>query len=93
MAGIRAITYWRGRLTFGRRGRRLAQETRHLAPFVKLAYPDLVGAEAVVQREPLGACDRLVCRSAPPARCRAECMPPGHLSRRALRVLVGGVAR
>ena len=42
--------------------RRLAQETRHVAPFVKLAYPDLVGASSPGESEPLGNCDRMVCR-------------------------------
>ncbi|XP_037085540.1 uncharacterized protein LOC119106049 [Pollicipes pollicipes] len=42
--------------------RRLAQNTRHVAPFVKLAYPDLVGAVGVEDRESLAVCDRLVCR-------------------------------
>ena len=42
--------------------RKLAQETRHVAPFVKLAYPDLVGAVSSGESEPLGNCDRMVCR-------------------------------
>lgn len=40
----------------------IASEIRSVIPFVKIAYPDLIGGESVGKLEPLNVKDRKVCR-------------------------------
>ncbi|KAG8232055.1 hypothetical protein J437_LFUL012006 [Ladona fulva] len=80
LSGMKVLSDLSYQLKFRNAYSIIASKTRSIIPFVKISYPEMVGAEATTRLEPLNVKDRSVCRSKLIASVERSMNPSGLLS-------------